>query len=47
MSARTQLSDRRLTLRSWFFTTDHKRVAILYLCQHHLVLLHRRRGGNR
>ena len=26
-----QLSDGRLQLRSWLLTTDHKRIALLYL----------------
>ena len=33
------------TLRSWLLTTDHKRIALLYLGSHHVLLLHRRRGG--
>ena len=34
------------SLRSWLLTTDHKRIALLYLGVDHNLLLHRRRGSS-
>ena len=31
------------TLKSWLLTTDHKRIALLYMAVDHALLLHRRR----
>ena len=33
-------------IRSWLLTTDHKRIALLYLIIHHLLFLPRRGGGD-
>ena len=29
-------------IKSWLLTRDHKRIALLYLLSHHVLLLHRR-----